>query len=78
MGPHLVEWSYANDNYGVSIIDKSNCKDLKNAFSCEIYDHAKNIKYSGADIQSRPQVRDNQIFSAQMSFNFFGIHVCRL
>ena len=52
----MAEWSHGNNKHGVSVIDKSRCRDLANAFSCEVYDNAQKIKYSGADIQSRPQI----------------------
>ena len=58
LGLHLVEWSYAYNKHGVSVIDKSQCNDLEDAFACEVYDNIQKIKYSGSDLQSRPQVRD--------------------
>ena len=61
VGPNLVEWSYANNKHGVSVIDEFKCEDLNSAFSCEIYT-ADRIKFSGSDLQSRPQVRDMQNF----------------
>merc|ERR1711917_130259 len=56
VGSHLAGWAHGNNKHGVSVIDTSRCKDLTNAFSCKVYDNTQKIKYSGADIQSRPQI----------------------